>query len=85
MAQHVSAEKRNRQNEKRKVRNQALRARTRTAVKEAHAAIAGKAEKKAETVKEAVSRLNRAVSKKVLAKSTASRQISRLMKSAAKA
>lgn len=84
MAQHASAEKRNRQNEKRKARNAALRNRTRTAVRDAHVALETKAANKQETVKEAVSRLNRAVSKNVIAKSTASRTISRLMKGAAK-
>lgn len=85
MAQHVSAEKRNRQNTKRKARNTALRSKTRGAVKDAQGAVAAKAENRQQTVKEAVSKLNRAVSKKVMSKSTASRQISRLMRSAARA
>ena len=53
MAQHKSAEKRNRQNVKRRERNAALKARMRTAVKAAREAISSKGPNKAEVVKAA--------------------------------
>ncbi len=82
MAQHKSAEKRNRQNEKRAARNSALRSRMRTAIKAARDAIANNAPDKAETVKTAIAEIYGMASKKVLVKATASRYVSRLMKAA---
>ncbi len=82
MAQHKSAEKRNRQNVKRRERNAALKARMRTAVKAAREAISSKGPNKAEVVKAAVAEIYGMASKKVLDKSTASRYVSRLMKAA---
>lgn len=84
MAQHKSAEKRNRQNEKRRVRNQTLRSRMRTALKGAREAVSTNAATKDETVKAAIAEIYSMASKKVLTKATASRYVSRLMKSAAK-
>lgn len=82
MAQHKSAEKRNRQSQKRTVRNTALKSRMRTAVKAARDAITNNAPNKAEAVKAAVAEIYGMASKKVLEKATASRYVSRLMKAA---
>ena len=83
MAQHKSAEKRNRQNIVRKARNNNIRSRMRTAVKAARAAIASQAENKDALVKKALSEISRAASKNVLKKTTASRYVSRLMRASA--
>ena len=80
MAQHKSAEKRNRQNIKRKARNNTIRARMRTAIKAARAAISSSAENKDALVTKALSEINRAASKNVLKKTTAGRYVSRLMR-----
>ena len=80
MAQHKSAEKRNRQNIKRKARNNTIRARMRTAIKAARAAISSSAENKDALVTKALSEINRAASKNVLKRATASRYVSRLMR-----
>jgi small subunit ribosomal protein S20 len=80
VAQHKSADKRNRQNIVRKTRNNDIRSRMRTAVKAARAAISSQAENKDAIVKNALSEISRAASKNVLKKSTASRYMSRLMR-----
>jgi small subunit ribosomal protein S20 len=80
VAQHKSAEKRNRQNIVRKIRNNDIRSRMRTAVKAARAAITDQAENKDALVKKALSEISRAASKNVLKKSTAGRYMSRLMR-----
>jgi len=80
VAQHKSAEKRNRQNIVRKTRNNDIRSRMRTAVKAARAAIADQAENKDALVKKALSEISRAASKNVLKKTTAGRYMSRLMR-----
>jgi small subunit ribosomal protein S20 len=85
VAQHPSAEKRNRQNNKRRTRNQALRSRMRTAMKAARAALASKAPNKADLVKEAIGDIHRAATKKVVRKGTASRYVSRIMRAQAQA
>lgn len=82
MAQHKSAEKRNRQNQKRAARNAALRSRMRTAIKAAREAITTNGPEKGETVKAAIAEIYGMASKKVLQKATASRYVSRLMKAA---
>jgi len=84
MAQHKSAEKRNRQNEVRRVRNQTLRSRMRTAIKTAREAVASNAPNKGDTVKAAIAEVYSMASKKVLTRQTASRYVSRLMRAAAK-
>ena len=84
MAQHKSAEKRNRQNNTRRVRNQTLRSRMRSTLKSARDAVATNAPNKAESVKAAIKEVYSMASKKVLTPSTASRYVSRLMRSAAK-
>lgn len=85
MAQHVSAEKRNRQNQVRRARNTALRSRMRTAIKVAREALESKATDRDSAVKSAVSSISRAASKNVVGRGTAQRHISRLMTAAAKA
>jgi small subunit ribosomal protein S20 len=79
MANHVSAEKRNRQRIKRTARNRPIRTAVRTAVKRARAAIAsGDPQAAAEIVRLAASALSRAASKGILPKKTASRTTSRI-------
>lgn len=79
MAQHKSADKRNRQSEARRARNQALRSRMKNAVKKARTAVAEGAANKAELVKEAVRVVQSTASKNVIRDQTASRTVSRLM------
>jgi small subunit ribosomal protein S20 len=73
-----SAEKKNRQMIKNRTRNRGVMSNLRTAVKKARTAIDGKAEDAASLVKAAVSTINKAVSKGVLKRETASRYVSRL-------
>lgn len=83
MANHQSAIKRHKQSEKRRLRNASTRSTLRTAVKKAaEAATAGKAEETAASLKAAIVLLDKAVSKGVLHRNTASRKISRLTKAA---
>ena len=86
MANTRSAEKRNRQAQKRRARNVAVRTTVKTAVKKVREAVArgdGEAAKKA--LVDATSTLDRAASKGVLPKNTASRRIGRLAKAVSKA
>ncbi len=85
MAQHVSADKRNRQNLVRKARNTSLRSRMRTAIKDARSALASKAPDRADVVKSAVASIHRAATKNIVTKQTAQRYVSRLMRAAAQA
>jgi small subunit ribosomal protein S20 len=74
-----SAKKRMRQNEKRRVRNRAIESRTRTQVKKVMSALAaGDVEKVKKEFLLAESRLDKAASKGVLHRNTASRKKSRL-------
>lgn len=82
MANHPSAKKRNRQNQKRRARNFANRSRVRTAIKNARMAISENAENKDALVKAAIREVYRTASKNVLAKNAASRTVSRLMRAA---
>ena len=81
MANIKSALKRNRQNEKRRLRNRIFRGRARVFVKEARESIESEdlAEARAATLK-AVSALDKAAEKGVLHKNNAARRKSRLMK-----
>ncbi|MGB9710613.1 MAG: 30S ribosomal protein S20 [Thermodesulfovibrio sp.] len=73
--------KRIRQNEKRRLRNQAWRTRIKTSIKKVEEAIAQKNQETIQTLlKEAIKIINKAASKGVIHKNTASRKISRLMK-----
>lgn len=73
--------KRIRQNEKRRLRNQAWISRIKTCIKKVEQAIAKNDKDLIQTVlKEAIKIINKAASKGVIHKNTASRKISRLMK-----
>lgn len=86
MANHDSAEKRNRQRLVRTERNRALKSSVRTQVKAARAAITGTDEKAAKTkVVAAESALDRAASKGVIHRRTAARKKARLARAAHKA
>jgi small subunit ribosomal protein S20 len=85
VANTKSAEKRNRQSQKRRVRNAAVRSKVRGAVKEAREAFASKDAGKAKDALVAATRtLTKASTKGVLHKRTASRRVSRLAKAANK-
>lgn len=78
MANNPSAEKANRQSIKRRARNKAALSALRTAVKKARAAVDGKAADAVELRKAAISKIDKAVSRGVLKRETASRYVSRL-------
>ena len=81
MANIKSAIKRNRQNEKRRVRNRIFRGQARTYIKKAHTAMAsGDAAASREATLEAISTLDKAVEKGVIHKNNAARRKSRLMR-----
>lgn len=82
MANIESQKKRNRQNEKRRLRNKAVRSELKTRVKAANVAIAA-GEPADEQVRVAQKRLAKAGTKGVIHKNQASRRISRLMRRAA--
>ena len=79
MANHKSAEKRNRQNAIRNARNTHIRSTMRTYVKQVRVAVAnGDADAAKEALLKAVPFIDKAASKGVIHKATASRKISRL-------
>ncbi len=79
MADHKSALKKMKQDEKRRVRNKAVRTHYRNLVKAVRTALeSGNAAQAEEVLKEAAPQLQRAASKKVIHKKKASRCISRL-------
>ncbi len=79
MANHKSAEKRNRQNAVRSARNTHIRSTMRTFVKQVREAVAGGDADAAKTALErAVPFIDKAATKGVIHKATASRKISRL-------
>ncbi|MBI4927283.1 MAG: 30S ribosomal protein S20 [Anaerolineae bacterium] len=81
MANIKSQIKRNRQNEKRRVRNRVFRGQARTFVAKARTALeTGTGEDTKAAVLEAVSALDRAATKGVIHKNNAARRKSRLMK-----
>ena len=81
MANIKSAIKRNKQNEKRRLRNRIFRGRARTAVKGARSVLTGnEAEAARQATLEAVSTLDKAAEKGVLHKNNAARRKSRLMR-----
>jgi small subunit ribosomal protein S20 len=76
--------KRNRQNEKRRLRNRVVRGTYRAAVRTARTAIqSGDADASKEAVLAAISRLDKAAQKGVIHKNNAARRKSRLMKALA--
>lgn len=73
--------KRNRQNQKRRLRNRTFRGRARTSVKKARLAMeAGNVEEAREATMEAVKALDKAAGKGILHRNNAARRKSRLMK-----
>ncbi len=81
MANHASALKRQRQSERRRLRNRGHRSAINTTVKKVLTSISAKETDKArELFREAVARLDSAVTKGALHRRTASRKISRLTK-----
>lgn len=84
MANIKSQIKRNKQNEKRRLRNRVVRGSARTAVKNANKAMTTGEETKV-SIQTAISALDKAANKGVLHHKNASRRKSRLMKAANKA
>jgi small subunit ribosomal protein S20 len=84
MANIQSQKKRNRQNEKRRVRNKGVRSELKTRVKAAAQAVADGGTDTADVVKAAQKRIDKAGAKGVIHKNAAARRTSRLMKRAAK-
>ena len=81
MATHRSAEKRDRQNKKRKARNVAVKSQTKTEIKKVLAAVEGKDQESSEkALKDAIKVIKKAASKGVYHKNNASRKVSRLTK-----
>ena len=79
MADHSSALKRSRQNQKRKVRNSTLRSKVRTAERKLREAITNNdAQKIKPNLVTAIAEISRARSKNILHKRTAQRKIARL-------
>ena len=79
MANHPSALKRHRQSERRRLRNRAVKTRLRHLVREVRAAVsAHDAGKAGESLARASRALDKAVTKGVLHRNTASRRIARL-------
>ena len=84
MANIPSQKKRNRQNEKRRVRNKGVRSELKTRVKVAVDAITNGDGGAADAVKSAQKRIDKAGAKGMIHKNAAARRTSRLMKRAAK-
>lgn len=80
MANHKSAEKRVRQNAKRKEINRSNRSKLRTSIKKLRTAIAGNDKSTGELLFPTVSLIDKAVNKGILHKNTAARYKSRLTK-----
>ena len=79
MAHHKSAKKRIRRNEKRRLRNKAVRSRMKTEIKKLLSAVAEKnAEKAEQLLPQVISVIDSAKSKGVIHKNNASRRVSRL-------
>ena len=84
MANIKSQKKRNRQNEKRRIRNKGIRTELKSRVKTARQAVITEHDNADELVRVAQKRLNKAGAKGVIHKNAAARRTSRLMKRAAK-
>jgi len=86
LANITSQIKRNKQNEKRRIRNRVARGSARTAVKKAQIQLeSGKSDETNKSVLEAISVLDKAAQKGIIHKNSAARRKSRLMKSLATA
>jgi len=84
MANIKSQKKRNRSNEKRRIRNKGVRSELKSRVKTANQAVAAGDENASALVTVAQKRINKAASAGVIHKNAAARRTSRLMKRAAK-
>jgi small subunit ribosomal protein S20 len=84
MANIASQKKRNRQNEKRRLRNKGVRSELKSRVKSAREAITNGDDNAHETMRTAQKRINKAGAKGVIHKNAAARRTSRLMKRANK-
>jgi small subunit ribosomal protein S20 len=83
LANHKSALKRAKQNEVKKIRNMGYKTRAKNVVKEVRTAIAGNSQEQAnESLKKAVSIIQKSASKGAIHKKKASRKISRLTRQA---
>lgn len=80
MANIQSQIKRNKQNEKRRLRNRLARGTARSAVSKAHAALEANTPETKEEVLKAISELDKAAEQGVIHKNNAARRKSRLMK-----
>jgi small subunit ribosomal protein S20 len=80
MANHKSALKRIRQNEKRRIYNRTFRNRARTLVKKARKSIVVKAENVVEVTREAIRDLDKAAARGIIHPRNAARRKSRLMR-----
>ncbi len=81
MATHPSAEKRDRQNKKQKIRNTAVKSKTKTEIKKVLAAVEELDRENSEkALKSAITVIKKAASKGVYHKNNASRKVSRLTK-----
>jgi len=78
LANTPSAKKRIRQNEKRRLRNRAVRSAVRGSVKSAREALTGKTADSATVVREAIRAIDRAVTKGIMHGNTAARRKSSL-------
>jgi small subunit ribosomal protein S20 len=76
--------KRNKQNERRRLKNKAVRSELRTRVKSAVAAVEGGAENSTDAIRLAVKKLDKAASKGVIHKNQAANRKSLLMRKLAK-
>lgn len=85
MANHKSALKRARQNENRRLRNKTNKTRVKNLVKKTRTACEKSPEEAVETLKSAMSVIDRAASKGALHRRTAARKIARLSKRVHKA
>ena len=84
MANTSSAKKRIKQNDKRRLRNRAVRSTIRSAVKTARGAVTEKTPQAKEAVLEAIRILDRAVSQGIIHRNTAGRKKSTLARSLAR-
>ncbi|HPC47406.1 MAG TPA: 30S ribosomal protein S20 [Deltaproteobacteria bacterium] len=81
MANHPSALKRHRQSQKRRLRNKSYKSAINTSVKKIFASLSEKDTEKAKAYAvQAISRIDKAVTKGILHRNTASRKISRIVK-----
>jgi small subunit ribosomal protein S20 len=81
LATHPSAEKRERQNKKHKIRNTAVKSKTKTEIKKVLAAVEELDRESSEkALKNAITGIKKAASKGVYHKNNASRKVSRLTK-----